>query len=359
MSTPSSAVAKRVRVAFAADLAVGDDVEAGLLLRLDRERPSRRPAPRRAAAPGCARAPARARAAESDLRASRGRSAIPAAVSCRRASSGKASRHRWPRSSGRPRCPTAIAAQASCRRCDAPRGSRRRARPAAARRDTLAARMPSNCTAGRTAWRAACARSTGTIRPRCCACGSSTTASMPVDRRERHVVRGETRDPLRQRATRKPAIELRAERFVVIDAALAASRTADRRAAPALRAPRSGPARTSRATRGESRSAVHPPVRRMYACASRGRSLDLRHRRRARSTRQTARPRNAPSPRASRPRRRGPRPLRAALEQRAEHAVRRVDAGDRVGERGPEEARPLLVDDDAQEAADSACATES
>ena len=39
-----------------------------------------------------------------------------------------------------------------------------------------------------------------------------------------------------------------------------------------------------------------------------------------------------------------------ALEQRAEHAVRGVDAGDRVGERGPEEARTLRVDDDAEEA---------
>ena len=41
--------------------------------------------------------------------------------------------------------------------------------------------------------------------------------------------------------------------------------------------------------------------------------------------------------------------MRRTLEERAEDAVRGIDAGDRVGERGAEEARPLLVHDDAQE----------
>ena len=39
-----------------------------------------------------------------------------------------------------------------------------------------------------------------------------------------------------------------------------------------------------------------------------------------------------------------------ALEQRTEDAVCGIDARDRVGERGPEEARTLRVDDDGKEA---------
>ena len=37
------------------------------------------------------------------------------------------------------------------------------------------------------------------------------------------------------------------------------------------------------------------------------------------------------------------------LEQHGEDAIRGIDAGDRIGERGAQEARPLLVHDDAQE----------
>ena len=48
----------------------------------------------------------------------------------------------------------------------------------------------------------------------------------------------------------------------------------------------------------------------------------------------------------------------AALEQRAEHAIGGVDAGDRIGERRAEEARPLGIDHTLRKP-DSACATES
>ena len=78
-----------VGVALAADLAVGDDVEAGLLLRADGEQRRvvlRLGEVRLGDAPELA---ARARAAESARRASCGRSATRAAGSCRRAWSGK------------------------------------------------------------------------------------------------------------------------------------------------------------------------------------------------------------------------------------------------------------------------------
>src|SRR4030095_10280433 len=41
----------------------------------------------------------------------------------------------------------------------------------------------------------------------------------------------------------------------------------------------------------------------------------------------------------------------AALEQRTQHAVRRVDAGDRVRERGAEKAWTVGIDDDAEKTA--------
>ena len=44
-------------------------------------------------------------------------------------------------------------------------------------------------------------------------------------------------------------------------------------------------------------------------------------------------------------------PGAAALEQRAEHAVRRIDAGDRIGERRTEKARTVGIDDDAEKPA--------
>ncbi len=41
-----------------------------------------------------------------------------------------------------------------------------------------------------------------------------------------------------------------------------------------------------------------------------------------------------------------------AVEQRAEHAVRGIDAGDRVRQRGAEETRAIRIDDHAEEAAE-------
>src|SRR5512138_1433519 len=41
----------------------------------------------------------------------------------------------------------------------------------------------------------------------------------------------------------------------------------------------------------------------------------------------------------------------AALEQRPEYAIRRVDAGDRVRQRGTEKARTVRIDDDAEKTA--------
>ena len=77
-----------VRVALAPDLAVGDDVEPGVLLGADREQGRVVLRLARATARRPARAPARARAAGSGRRASRGRSASRAAGSCRRESWG-------------------------------------------------------------------------------------------------------------------------------------------------------------------------------------------------------------------------------------------------------------------------------
>ncbi len=44
-------------------------------------------------------------------------------------------------------------------------------------------------------------------------------------------------------------------------------------------------------------------------------------------------------------------PRAAALEQRAEHTVCRVDTGDRIRECRPEKARSIWIDDDAEKAA--------
>ena len=171
-----------------------------------------------------------------------------------------------------------------------------------ARCDTEVARLPSNCSAGRTASRRRRSRaSTGTTSPRCRTCGSLTTASMRVDRRERHVVRRPSVSA--QSASgrlRETRVELLAQRLVVLDA----------------RKPRRESARSASKLVGASiacseplpelleRGQVDRKQPRRPRCAgcrpargAGGRSTSAP--RRARSTPRRARRRNAPSPRAS------------------------------------------------------------
>ena len=159
----------------------------------------------------------------------------------------------------------------------------------------------------------------------------------------------EALDPVLQRVTRELRIERRAERLVVVDASLPRAEAlvaADLRRRQ--RADQPFPELLERREMDRDQAAVRRAqdvrlreprpiagLRRAIEREERGERLDgeVRHRFEHRDFDQTA---------AS---------GAAALEQRAEHAVRRVDAGDRIRERRTEKARTVGIDDDAEKAA--------
>ncbi len=176
----------------------------------------------------------------------------------------------------------------------------------------------------------------------------STTASMPLIgangtsfafRRSVHSARGRCA---------KELVELLAERLVVVDARKASAEARIPRKMLRFERGRQPESRTSRAMRDESRSCA----RRRSAECTPARAADdpwTWASRRARRTRQTARRRNAPWPRASTTSTSLPLPVLRALEQRAQDSVGRVDARDGIGERRPQKPRTFRIHDDAQE----------
>ena len=168
-----------------------------------------------------------------------------------------------------------------------------------------------------------------------------------VDRRERHVVLAQALGPVRERMLGKVPAELPAELLVVLDPRQ-----------PRVEAPVAHqPLRTDRGRetvpelleRGQvdgDQSLVggsqdiglrEPrPVRRGGRVPEREERGERLHR----EVSHRLEHRDLDEPPGARP---------AALEQRAQHTVGRIDAGDRVGERRPEKSRPLGIDHDAQE----------
>src|SRR5688572_13055229 len=150
-----------------------------------------------------------------------------------------------------------------------------------------------------------------------------------IDGRERHIVRSETLDPVLQRVPRELRIERGAERFVVVDTSLSRAETLvgpdrrrDERAHQALPEffERRKMDRDQAAVRGPQDVGLREPgpIARLRRSVERKESRErldgeVRHR---------FEHRDFDEPAAS---------GAAALEQRSEYAVGRVDAGDRIG----------------------------
>ena len=218
------------------------------------------------------------------------------------------------------------------------RGARPRAR---ARRRTAAAGAPPRCPP-------CCAPFTGTMSPRWPTCGSSTTASMPlIGANGTSLAFSRSHHSCSVRRAETP-VELRAQRLVVGDArqALAEARVA-RELVGVQRLDQSQPEFFQRRQVDGDEPVVGG-----------AQDVGLREARAVRGFRHGAQ-REERRERLDGEMRHGfehghfhqlAAAAAGAFEQRAQHAERRVDAGDRVGQRRPEKPRPVLVDHHAQEA---------
>ena len=182
-------------------------------------------------------------------------------------------------------------------------------------------------------------------------CGSCTTCVDAIDRRERHVVRAEPLDPVLQRLTRELRVEL--QRRALRSCRCGAWRVREARVARRARGASSAATRPCQNFSSDDRWIAISRRRRCAGCRPARGAADRSSVGASPSAKNAANGSTAKCAIASsiETSTSAPAAGAAALEQRAEDAVGRIDAGDRIGERRAEEARPLRIDDHAQKAA--------